>query len=75
MVTEMNNADKNENRQDLHPYGKPGKMELIATQRFQDDPQLYKIIDYLNRTLKARHLLFGLTKNEDGMNISIYEVE
>ncbi len=52
-----------------------GKMELVANQRFASDPQMYKIIDFLNRTLKTHQLLFGLTKSEDGMNISVYEVE
>ncbi|NLM20204.1 MAG: YpmA family protein [Peptococcaceae bacterium] len=54
---------------------KPNNLELIASQRFREDPQLYKIVDFLNRTLKSHHLLFGLTKSEEGMSITIYEVE
>lgn len=54
---------------------KAGKLELIATQRFAENQEMYKIIDFLNRNLKQHNLLFGLTKNENGMVISVYEVE
>ncbi|HHV64270.1 MAG TPA: YpmA family protein [Peptococcaceae bacterium] len=54
---------------------KPGKMELIATQRFAINPEMYRIIDFLNRSLKGHNILFGLTKSENSMIISVYEVE
>ncbi|MGI5902017.1 MAG: YpmA family protein [Desulfitobacteriia bacterium] len=54
---------------------KQGQLHLIASQRFAPDSQMYKIVDFLNRSLRNRNLLFGLTKSEDGMNISVYEVE
>jgi len=35
---------------------------------------MYKVVDYLNRTLKEKQVIFGLTKDKDGnMVISIYE--
>jgi len=49
------------------------KLELIANQRFPSQLELYKVVDFLNRSLKNRGLLFGLSKSEDGMNISVYE--
>lgn len=52
-----------------------GKLELIATQKVQASPDLYKIVDFLNKNLKNHGLLFGLTKKEDTMTISVYEVE
>lgn len=52
-----------------------GKLELIATQKFTGHEEMYKIIDFLNRNLKEYKLLFGLTKNENTMTISVYEVE
>ncbi|WP_206810571.1 YpmA family protein [Paradesulfitobacterium ferrireducens] len=52
-----------------------GKLELIATQKVSANAELYKIIDFLNKNLKQHHLMFGLTKKEDTMTISIYEVE
>lgn len=54
---------------------KSGKLELIATQRFSNNEEMYKIIDFLNRNLKQHNLLFGLTQNENNMVISVYEVE
>jgi len=38
-------------------------------------PDLYKIVDFLNKNLKDRGLIFGLTqKDEETMRVSIYEV-
>ncbi|MEW6698282.1 MAG: YpmA family protein [Bacillota bacterium] len=51
-----------------------GKLEVIAQQTFTAYPEMYKIVDFLNRTLKEKEIIFGLTKNKDGkMTISIYE--
>lgn len=52
-----------------------GKIELIATQRVGVNGELYKVIDFLNKNLKDHKLMFGLTKKEDTMIISVYEVE
>lgn len=52
-----------------------GKLELIATQKLKANPELYKIVDFLNKNLKDRQLMFGLSKKEDNMIISVYEVE
>lgn len=52
------------------------KLELIATKKFKHYEDMYKIVDYLNKTLKHKHVMFGLTKDPDdsSMNISIYEI-
>ncbi|MEA4902802.1 YpmA family protein [Desulfitobacterium sp.] len=52
-----------------------GKLELMATQRVHAHPEMYKVVDFLNKNLKEHHLMFGLTKKEESMVISIYEVE
>jgi hypothetical protein len=52
-----------------------GKIELIATQRLGVNGELYKVVDFLNKNLKDYKLMFGLTKKEDQMVISVYEVE
>lgn len=52
-----------------------GKIELIATQRIGVNGELYKVVDFLNKNLKDHGLMFGLTKKEDKMIISVYEVE
>ncbi|MCL1792083.1 MAG: YpmA family protein [Peptococcaceae bacterium] len=55
--------------------GHQGKLELIALQQFSSYDNMYKVVDFLNRNLRERHLMFGLTKDEDTMTINIYEVE
>lgn len=52
-----------------------GKLELIATQKVHANAELYKIIDFLNKNLKGYQLMFGLTKKDDQMIVSVYEVE
>lgn len=52
-----------------------GKIELIASQRVGLNAELYKVVDFLNKNLKDHRLMFGLTKKEDKMVISVYEVE
>jgi len=52
-----------------------GKLELIACKTFKADPELVYIIDFLNKSLKDKHIMFGLTKERDKeeMTINIYE--
>jgi len=52
-----------------------GKLELIAAKSFKANDEMYKIIDFLNKTLKGKSIILGLTKDvaKDSMKISIYE--
>ena len=51
------------------------KLELIASKHFQSYKEMYKVVDYLNKTLKHKKVMFGLNKNQDGtMTINIYEI-
>jgi len=50
------------------------KLELIAVKTFPASDELYKVVDFLNKSLKEQKLMFGLTKNGDSMTVSIYEV-
>jgi len=52
-----------------------GKLELIATQKVSVNGELYKVVDFLNKNLKNYRLMFGLTKKDENMVISVYEVE
>ncbi|AFM00781.1 MULTISPECIES: YpmA family protein [Desulfitobacterium] len=54
---------------------KTGKIELIGTQKIKVNPELYKVVDFLNKNLKEYNLMFGLSKKENIMTISVYEVE
>ncbi|MGO0122680.1 YpmA family protein [Desulfothermobacter acidiphilus] len=51
------------------------KLELIATRSFQACDELYRVVDFLNKTLKHKRLIFGLTKDsrKGEMTISVYE--
>jgi len=61
--------------QPTNPSHGQGKLELIATQRVGINGELYKVVDFLNKNLKDYRLMFGLSKREDQMVISVYEVE
>lgn len=52
------------------------KLELIATKTLKQHDEMYKVVDFLNKTLKHKKVMFGLTKNstENTMTISIYEI-
>lgn len=53
----------------------PGKLELIAVKAFKSYDEMYKVVDFLNKTLKDKKVIFGLTKDTQKatMTISIYE--
>ena len=47
---------------------------LIAVKSFEPCDEMYKIVDFLNKTLKERRVMFGLAKNDRGtMDIKVYE--
>lgn len=54
---------------------KMSKLELIAAKNFKSYDDMYKIVDFLNKILKDKNVIFGLTKDSknDTMTISIYE--
>lgn len=50
------------------------KLELIATLKIPYNEDLYTLIDFLNRTLKEKKLIFGVSQRNEQMVISIYEI-
>ncbi len=51
------------------------KLVVLATQKIAAHPELYKIVDMCNRTLKDRKVMFGLTKTgSNEMTFKIYEM-
>ncbi len=52
-----------------------GKLELIAVKTFKNYDEMYKVVNFLNNTLKDKKLIFGLTKDSANgtVTISIYE--
>lgn len=53
-----------------------GKLVLLATKTLEANKDMYKIVDFLNKTLKEKKVMFGLSQNtaENTMTISVYEV-
>ena len=49
------------------------KLEIIANKSFGYYNDMYKVVDFLNKTLKEKNLIFGLTKKDEKMTITIYE--
>jgi len=50
-------------------------IDVKAVLDIDNFPDLYKIVDFLNKNLKDKGLIFGLAKKDEGtMRISIYEV-
>lgn len=50
------------------------KLELIATQTLPYNEDLYILVDFLNRTLKQKKLIFGVSQKNEEMIVSIYEI-
>lgn len=51
------------------------KLVLMATKSFSDYEDMYKVVDFLNKNLKEKRVMLGLTKEKDNnkLNINIYE--
>jgi hypothetical protein len=51
------------------------QMDIIGILDIEDNSSTYKLIDFLNKNLKDRHLVFGLSKkDETTMRVTIYQV-
>jgi len=53
-----------------------GKLELIAFKSFSANDELVYVVDFLNKSLKEKKIMFGLTKNKrtSQMTINIYDI-
>nr|WP_274609513.1 YpmA family protein [Mesobacillus boroniphilus] len=54
--------------------GVESKIEVISTVKVQNSPDLYKIVDALNRTLKREDLMFGLALDQDDKEKAIFTI-
>lgn len=48
-------------------------MKIKAIREFVARPDMFEIVDFLNKSLKDTNLIFGLKKDGDRMTITIYE--
>ncbi len=53
------------------------KLDIIACKAFSANPELIQLVDFLNKSLKGKKIMFGLSKNKEKgqMLISVYEYE
>jgi len=52
-----------------------GKLELIAHKSFPASDELVRVVDFLNKNLKTKKIMFGVSKDKETnlMTINIYE--
>lgn len=50
------------------------KIEILSTVKIQQSPDLYKIVDLLNRTLKEKDLMFGLALDNENQEKAIFTI-
>jgi hypothetical protein len=51
------------------------ELHMIAIKEFSHNDEMYKVVDFLNKSLKSKGLIFGMTYNADKDVITIYDVE
>jgi hypothetical protein len=54
--------------------GMESKIEVLSTVKILHSPDLYKIVDALNRTLKDKDLMFGLALDQEDKNKAIFTI-
>ncbi|WP_083511459.1 YpmA family protein [Alicyclobacillus acidiphilus] len=54
-----------------------GKLNVLATHQCQKTDDLYLLVDFLNRNLKDKDIIFGLSKSDepDKMQITLYRTD
>ncbi|MGM7701649.1 YpmA family protein [Pseudalkalibacillus sp. Hm43] len=50
------------------------KIEILSTVKVQSSPDLYKIVDALNRTLKHQDLMFGLALDKEDQEKMVFTI-
>ena len=50
------------------------KIDVLTTVKIEYSPDLYKIVDALNRTLKDKDLMFGLALDPDNQEKAVFTI-
>lgn len=51
------------------------RIDVLGEKSFEFRDDAHQVVTFLNKTLKYRDLIFGLTQNDDGtFRLKIYEV-
>ncbi len=49
-------------------------LKILSTITVAYSGDMYKVVDFLNKTLKPKNLIFGLAMDGNNMSITIYEI-
>lgn len=52
---------------------KHDNLKLIAIMEFDEYENMYKVVDFLNKNLKQRGIIFGLARKDGKDILSIYD--
>jgi len=50
------------------------KLELMAKKELLYNDELYKLVDFLNKNLKQKRIILGISKEGEKATVSIYEI-
>lgn len=50
------------------------KIQVLSTVKIKYSPDLYKIVDSLNRTLKEKDVMFGLALDEKEKDTAVFTI-
>lgn len=70
---EVNNWLSKSNDKENIKEEKYNELQLLAIKEFEKHPNMYKIIDFLNKSFKNKDIIFGLTRKDEKDTISIYD--
>jgi len=48
-------------------------LKIKALKEFSDEDDLYQVVDFLNKSLRDKNLIFGIRKQGNKQVITIYE--
>ena len=50
----------------------PQPLPLLAEETFSEKPEIYAVVSFLNKALKARGLVFGYSERQGTYTVSVY---
>lgn len=53
---------------------KEESLKIKALKEFEENDEFYQVVDFLNKSLKDKNLIFGIKRNGDKQVITIYEI-
>ena len=56
-----------------HASGAAEGLKVLASGTFAVEGEAYKLITFLNQTLKDKGIIFGMSKRPDGLVVTVYQ--